>query len=441
MDKSTASAQGYQSWLGKAVTALVVELGYDYCEYALVRVARGQRAVVAAKGFPDVSGEMLDAIVMEGLILALRKRRMFLGLKQWSGSEWLLYRKVAEELRKTLVRYAESMILLPSKLTRLDRELKVRLSRDAFARRVAALLSCVVESIQGALEQNGLEVKDVDALLLTGGVARTVPVREIFLQALGGKPHVTDPHLSAVGAACQAARTGDGAVHWDGPPLAVDVSSELSASDASAWWPPPRKPEDEEFIEVVDEDTAGPTNAALLVEKPSLERVRELIGEGKYRLAATVLDAVADEVEELRQQLAHGDRPSPQQYLEQARRRLEARQCEEAVALAHKAFEAAPEDPAVFDAMMQVHADAGLRLDRPEEFSAAVAILTCAHRHDQTNRTIHRAMCERHYRHAVAMLSSKEPAEALAALQAGLAYDPKHAGASQLLQELSRPSA
>jgi hypothetical protein len=139
----------------------------------------------------------------------------------------------------------------------------------------------------------------------------------------------------------------------------------------------------------------------------------------------------------LRQTVPKERLTGPRLRLQEAQAMISTGHFSQAEHLAHEAYRDAPDDPVVFAEMMKVHADLGLALDRPEEYPDAVRILSCAHSHDQTDRNIHRALGERHYQHAVAMHGLNDTARALTALHLALSFDPKHAGANRLLQELT----
>jgi hypothetical protein len=111
------------------------------------------------------------------------------------------------------------------------------------------------------------------------------------------------------------------------------------------------------------------------------------------------------------------------------------------VGLAHTAYGEAPRDPEVFAGMMRVHVEAGQALDRPEDYETSVRFLLCAYRHDQTDRAVHKALAERHLRHAVALRRLNNLSGALKAAETALEYDPNHAEARSLHRELTAPPA
>ena len=205
LDRSTAAALGYHaSGRDKSVTALVVNLDYGDCEYGVIRLARGRHRVVAAGSVPQVSGQMLDALLIETIVLALRKESIFLGLRQMPPDHWLDLRHIANSARLELSRWPETEAILPPSLTDLDGPVHVRLRRDSLESKVKSTIGQAIETIHGVLEQNGLELDDIDAFLLVGREASNSPVRDLLHQAFRGKPMPTDPDLVAIGAAWYA---------------------------------------------------------------------------------------------------------------------------------------------------------------------------------------------------------------------------------------------
>jgi hypothetical protein len=161
------------------------------------------------------------------------------------------------------------------------------------------------------------------------------------------------------------------------------------------------------------------------------------MAEGKRAEAQAMLDAVLREAEALRAELARSAAGPARRTLQRAEAALRAGQIQEAINLAHQAYDEDKLDPDVFEGMMRIHADAGRSLDRPEEYESAVRLLECAHHHDRTDRSIHRALADRHYQHAIVLRSRGDVAGARKIIrERALFFEPSHPGANQLLQEL-----
>ena len=75
-------------------------------------------------------------------------------------------------------------------------------------------------------------------------------------------------------------------------------------------------------------------------------------------------------------------------------------------------------------------------MSRPEDYQDAIQVLNCAHGHDPTDRTVHRALAERHYMKAAQMWSRRNHALALEATRSALKFDPKHEHARRLFEKL-----
>lgn len=453
VDKCTAAALAHHRNREKT-TALVFDVGYGDCEYSLLRLAKERCRVVASGMVPGVSGEMFDALVMEATILALRKQRMFLGLKQFSSSQWLEFRRIASNVRKALAEKPEVVVTFGSDSIGLDRPVKIRLRAKQFAAKVEPLVVRAIEGVRGMLEQNELEPANVDAFLVLGGTANVFPVFDLLATAFAGKPKRTDPNLVAMGAAWQASQAADQGVVVELPQFVEPTSFDeegmdptgrpLQASNQAIDKNGDSEAETQvaEVLELeplsIQHRSSESTLSGELSGEVSLENARRLLEEGRLKEAGIILDAIAQGVDALRVRLQQNEAATvPRMMIHKAQALLNTGRFLEAVQLTHEAYTRAPGDPDVFMSMMRLHAEASLKLDRPEEYETAIRILKCAHGHDQTDRLIHKALAERHYAHAVAMRNLNNLSKALSITNLALSFDPKHPAANRLLDELT----
>jgi hypothetical protein len=446
IDTCTAAAVGHQGYGDEPSTVLVYRLSYGDCDYSLVRLARRRCWVVGSGFVPGVSGERLDALTMEAIVLALRKERIFLGLKQFSSRQWHGLRKIAETARGLLAQQPEAVVTLTSDLTGLESAIDLRFSAARFSAAVRPMVEKTIDSVHTLLEDKGLELANVDHFLLLGDDAIMAPVFDILAQGFRGRPKPANPDVVARGAvlyACQfAERTIEPGPLREEPAVGTPA---VSAAPTQAAPPATRAISEEagNFVEIVEPKStviARPQLSEARAPEPpealSLATVRQLVQEGRHEEAKSVLDAIDREVDALRRELRKNAPTGPQLLIQQARRMLADRQYLEAIAVTHKAYEQAQDDPAVFAGMMKIHADVGLAMDKPEEYETAVQILGCAHSHDQTDRTIHQALSQRHFLHALAMKRLNNLSKALDVAQLALSFDPKHREANELLEKL-----
>jgi actin-like ATPase involved in cell morphogenesis len=455
VDRCTAAALSYHSNDGaKSTTALVYDLGYGNCEYALLRLAGERCRVMSAGSVSDVSGQALDALVIEAIVLELRKKRIYLGLKHFTPFQWQELREVVVQARQTIGEKTEALITLVPDLTGLDVTIVLQYFREPYRATISPLLNKSVDAVHGILDQNALQLADIDTVLLVGSSAVMSPIYDMLAETFGSKATRTDPLIVANGAAWHAQQQAR--QQTEQPSIEVEKpTGPLVESPAKPTTVAPVVDDDVEavgsFVTLVEtEDKAaeqpqskqGP--ALVINADKRLEQARRLIEEGKLHDAERLLDTVAREVESLRSKLAKDDNKQdvPRMWIDQAVSLVESGlDFGRAVELTHRAYHEAPDDPEVFEGMLRVHAQAALQMARPEEYENSIRILSCALNHDQTDRAIRQALAERHYQHALAVRGFSEPAEVFAIVDHALAFDAKHAGLNKLHKDLAHKMA
>lgn len=444
MDRGLAVTLGVRTDRDQSGTFVAFHLDHGACEYSLARLARG-RCWILGSGFePRLSGERLEALIIEDIILALRDKQVFLGLKSFTAELWHKFRLLAETMRRELAARPRAEIAMNRELTDTASSIIVRLDALRFAQAVRKELSETLENLSALLEQNQLESANIDAVVLTGDVACSPPVASILFDAYPGKVRRTDDHVIALGALISSVEAAGATIapsnrsvllappEWRGLGTANGASAEGLGSAR--------------FSDVLSIEGLVPRSPAPPSEPPRatpagdrIAQVRSLITDGRYTEAEQQLTALTGEVETLREMLQKRPPTRPQQLIHQAQALVIDGLYPEAVSLAHQAYGAAANDAVVFSGMMKIHADAGLGLSRPEQYEDAIHILHCAYGHDQTDRTIHKALAERHYMHAQAMQRLNNPYRALEAARQALTFEPKHMQANELLTQLISP--
>jgi actin-like ATPase involved in cell morphogenesis len=452
VDRAIAVALGVRTDRDQSGTFVVFSLDYGACEVSLARLARGRCWIIGSVLEPRVSGERLDALIIEDIVLGLRDRQVFLGLKRFTPELWHRLRAVGETVRLKLASALKAEVKLNPDLTDTADVMAVRLDSARFAVTVRRHLADVFENIAGLLEQNQLDSTNVDAVLLVGDVATQHPVDNIVWDSYPNRVARTDENVICLGAVVAAADAAGVTLPVSGH-AGFTASSDLkglATSAVVAMASNETTSGSAQFSEVISierplrRDSTPPSPSVASTGPPPgpqqvdrLSQVRSLTEQGRYVDAEQLLTAVAREMEELRAELKMRTPTRPQQLLQQAQALVIDARYPEAVALAHQAFIAAPHDASVFSGMMKIHADAGLGLNRPEQYEDAIHILTCAYDHDQTDRTIHKALAERHYIHARAMLRLHNANRALEAAKCALTFEPKHVETNDLIAELS----
>jgi tetratricopeptide (TPR) repeat protein len=401
---------------------------------------------------PSFSGEMLNALIMEATVLALRKQRIFLGLKQFTSLHWYMFRSIAEEVRQALGKQSETQAILPPRLTGLDEQIQVLYKTDSFAARIASSMGKAIDGMHGLLDQNALEDTDIDTILLIGNAANTSPVYDILNSSFPDKLNRTAQNHVAMGAALHATKIAgqDQEISLDMHHLRIsgveDAQHLVQSFDKISLEDDSKQ--HSEFAELIGyankhiEKQQPLPSQSFLGQDVSLNAAKKLIEEGKREEAMSVLGALSHEIEKLitKMQL-DGKLAIPRTLIRQAYAMINTGNFHNAVNLSHKAYNQALDDPEIFTDMMKIHAECSLAMDRPEQYEDAINVLLCAYGHDQTDRSIHKALAERHNMHAIAMRKLNNLSKAYEIVNTALTYDPKHAGANKLLQELTDKSS
>ncbi|MCP3961111.1 MAG: Hsp70 family protein [bacterium] len=441
IDTCTAAAIGLHRYGEQDATILALRLGYSDCETALLRFARGRCRAVGSAVVPRVSGEMLDALVMESIVLALREKQVFLGLKQFSSTQWLEFRRFAESARIKLSKQSELRVQLPAKLSAGGGGASIELTRRGLAARIDPVIGRAVEAVEGLLENNELSLDHVDHFLLVGSVAKTLPVSDLLRAAFDGRPRPAPSGIVTLGALVEACHRAERPVRLR-IPSAAKAFEEYEPAETGA---PDRLltaagTEPGGFVSV-ELDLSTPAEPVAETASPEpvpraggdLADARRLLEKGRPQEAESLLRGISREAEAL----LGGIRSARLKLLDGARDALERGDIAQAVARSHEAYRLAPNDPAVFKGMMAIHVQAGLALDQPHEYERAIQVLQCAHGHDQTDTTVHKAMADRHFQHALHMRKLNNLKKAHESAQAALSYYPKHENAGSLLGEIA----
>lgn len=445
VDRSIAVAIGARSDRERSATYVVFGLDYGACDYALARLARDRCWIVGAGFDPHLSGERLDALIMEDIVLALRNRQVFLGLRGFNPDQWQEFRQFAEQIRTLLAHRQPVERELDAGLTG-GSPVVLRFDPERFASAVRRHLAEALDNVNAILEQNQLEIADVDAVLLTGSIATVPPVASIVWDAFPRRIARTAANVAARGAlGCAADAAGVRLVPGglSEPELSSDIrglggGGGDQAAD-SGQTGAARFTDVVHFPQTHQRPQSPAVEPAPRSGGDRIDALRELARRGLFREAEHLAAGLSGELGEIVDELNGRAASGPQQLIQQAQALVVEGRYSEAVSLSHQAYDAAPHDPQVFLGMMKIHADAGLGLNTPEHFEDSISILRCAYGHDQTDRNIHKALGARHYQHALAMMNLNDVERALEAAHKALAFDPKHAPANELLAELLRP--
>jgi molecular chaperone DnaK len=223
INEPTAAALAYGYGKELTSTIAVYDLGGGTFDISILDINGGVFSVLSTAGDTFLGGEDFDARIIEHLAFEFaRQHRVDLRKDEMSLQR---LKDAAEKAKIELSTMKETEISLPFIYTRDNGEalhLQTNLSRDKFEELVADLIHRSVKICQATLQEAGLDVEDVDDVVLVGGMTRMPKIQEAVRDFFGKEPskNVHPDEAVALGAAIQ----GSSLVDADQEVLLLDVT-------------------------------------------------------------------------------------------------------------------------------------------------------------------------------------------------------------------------
>jgi molecular chaperone DnaK len=206
VNEPTAAALAYGLDKKKDETIAVYDFGGGTFDISILEVGEGVVEVKATNGDTHLGGDNLDQRVIEWIIGEFRKQE---GI-DLSRDRMALQRlkEAAEKAKMELSTVMETDINLPFITADQTgpKHLTMRLTRAKFESLVDDLLQKTIGPTRQALNDAGVDSKQIDEVVLVGGSTRIPRVQQIVKELFGKEPHkgVNPDEVVAVGAAIQA---------------------------------------------------------------------------------------------------------------------------------------------------------------------------------------------------------------------------------------------
>ncbi len=214
VNEPTAAALAYGLATRFAGHALVFDIGGGTFDVSILRVDEGRFEVVATGGDPTLGGEDFDEVIATWLLAQLEPKVHERVVHDPVSLARL--RVAAEAAKRAISKEEEAVIeveLLPS-LKGPGARLETLLTRHFFDHLVAVPLQRCLAVVDQALSAAHMDPRQVDQILMVGGMTRAPVIRRLVQSRFGKEPITSlDPDLAvAMGAAQHAAElAGDGA--------------------------------------------------------------------------------------------------------------------------------------------------------------------------------------------------------------------------------------
>jgi molecular chaperone DnaK len=166
-------------------TYVVYDLGGGTFDVSIIQVRRGNVGVVGTAGDPHLGGGDFDDRIVTYALDQIRQEH---GV-DLSGDQRVRRRiKREAEVRKRELSNANTTVLDLPYLTA-EVSANIPLSRTTFESRIKPLLdrsmACLDDALESAHQSNGIELEDIEQVLLVGGSTRIACIRPMLAERLG----------------------------------------------------------------------------------------------------------------------------------------------------------------------------------------------------------------------------------------------------------------
>ncbi|GAA2729699.1 molecular chaperone DnaK [Actinocorallia aurantiaca] len=206
INEPTSAALAYHLEKEGEATILVFDLGGGTFDVSLLEVGDGVVEVKATSGDNHLGGDDWDNKVVDWLVTKFKNAHGVDLSKDKMALQRL--REAAEKAKIELSSSAETTINLPYITASAEGPLHLdeKLTRAEFQKLTADLLERCKAPFQRVVQDAGVNVKDIDHVVLVGGSTRMPAVTELVKDLAGKEPNkgVNPDEVVAVGAALQA---------------------------------------------------------------------------------------------------------------------------------------------------------------------------------------------------------------------------------------------
>jgi molecular chaperone DnaK len=206
VNEPTAAALAYGLDKKKDETIAVYDFGGGTFDISILEVGEGVVEVKATNGDTHLGGDNLDQRVIDWIVAEFKKDQgIDLGKDKMALQR---LKEAAEKAKCELSTTMETEINLPFITADATgpKHLSLRLSRSKLEQITEDLVERSMGPVRQCLKDAAVEPKDIDEVVLVGGMTRMPKIQQLVRELFGKEPHkgVNPDEVVAVGAAVQA---------------------------------------------------------------------------------------------------------------------------------------------------------------------------------------------------------------------------------------------
>jgi molecular chaperone DnaK len=206
VNEPTAAALAYGLDKKKDETIAVYDFGGGTFDISVLEVGEGVVEVKATNGDTHLGGDNIDQRVIDWIVTEFKKDQgIDLGKDKMAVQR---LKEAAEKAKMELSTTAETEINLPFVTADASgpKHLALKLTRSKLEQLVDDLIQRSMGPVKQCLKDAGVDPKDIDEVVLVGGMTRMPRIQQVVKDFFGKEPHkgVNPDEVVAVGAAIQA---------------------------------------------------------------------------------------------------------------------------------------------------------------------------------------------------------------------------------------------
>jgi molecular chaperone DnaK len=206
VNEPTAAALAYGLDKKKDETIAVYDFGGGTFDISILEVGEGVVEVKATNGDTHLGGDNIDQRVIDWIVSEFKRDQgIDLGKDKMALQR---LKEAAEKAKMELSTTMETEINLPFVTADASgpKHLSMKLTRSKLEQLVEDLLQRSMGPVQQCLKDAGVTAKDIDEVVLVGGMTRMPKIQQLVKDYFGKEPHkgVNPDEVVAVGAAVQA---------------------------------------------------------------------------------------------------------------------------------------------------------------------------------------------------------------------------------------------
>ncbi len=206
INEPTAAALAYGLDKEDGKTIVVYDLGGGTFDVSILEIGDGVFEVRATNGDTFLGGEDFDLRIVEFLAGEFKKEQGIDLKKDPLALQRL--KEAAEKAKTELSSSTQTEVNLPFITADASgpKHLAIKLTRSKLESLVEDLVKRTLEPMKAALKDAGMSAKDMDEIVLVGGMTRMPKIHEVVKEFFGKEPHkgVNPDEVVAMGAAIQA---------------------------------------------------------------------------------------------------------------------------------------------------------------------------------------------------------------------------------------------